>query len=105
MSDPYARLAALAERERDLVEAGRLDELEELHRLRERLVAELPDAPPTHARHALERAAKVQTATSALLDHAIGELRAELRRLDTGRRTVRGYAPALETARAVDHAG
>ena len=105
MSDPYARLAALAERERDLVEAGRLDELEELHRLRERLVAELPDVPPTHAHGALERAAKVQTATSALLGHTLNELRAELRRLDSGRRTVRGYAPALETAAAIDRTG
>ena len=105
MSDPYAELVALSERELELVTAGDLDELPELQHEREALVASLPEDPPASARGSLERAARLQAQTTAALAQAIRELGGELDRLDRGRSAIRGYAPAARPRHLVDQTG
>lgn len=104
MNDPYRRLVDLAVREHELVAEGLFDELHGLVEDRERLVASLPAVAPSEARPALERAAAVQARTTHALEAARAGLLDELRRLGTGRTTVRGYAPAA-AAGCVDLAG
>ena len=105
--DPYALLVGLAERERELVADGRLDELVELARRREELTAGLPPEPPPSARRLLERASALQQETSAALENAMRVAELELRRLERGRGAVRGYAPPAEprTAALINQAG
>ena len=105
--DPYAVLVGLAERERELVADGRLDELVELARRRDEITAALPAKPPAAARRLLERATALQHKTSAALENAMRVAELELRRLDRGREAVRGYAPPAEarTEALVNQAG
>ena len=104
-ADPYSRLADLAERERTLVAEGRFEELDALGAVRERLIATLPERPPATARPALERAAALQREVTAALTAARDEVAAELRRLDLGRTTMRGYGAGAPPATLVDRAG
>ena len=105
MSDAYAELAALAERELELVSAGDFDELPALQRERDALVASLPDTPPAAARPSLERAAQLQERVSAALSGAIADVGGEIDRVERGRTAVRGYAPATEPRRVLDQTG
>ena len=52
---PYAQLLSMAERERELIQAGAWDELVELGERRAAVAARLPARPPAEARHLLER--------------------------------------------------
>lgn len=99
MSDPYAALVVFAERERDLVDDGRVEELAVLAAARERYVAALPAQAPASARPALERAHALQRATSAKLQAALSEIRHNLAALDTSRGVARAYT-GLATAQA-----
>jgi len=105
VSDAYADLVRLTERELELVSAGNLDELPALHEERHALVASLPEEPPASARPALERAARLQSQVTAALTRAMRELTGELDRLDRGRSAVRGYAPTGDSRRLVDQTG
>jgi hypothetical protein len=91
-SDPYAALVEIAERERALVDAGRIEELDALAAERDALIATLPPQAPASARPALERAHALQRATSAVLRASLNELRHSLAALDRGRGVARAYA-------------
>jgi hypothetical protein len=102
---PYEQLLALAERERDLVQAGRAEELEEVMAARAAVVAELPVRPPREAAELLARALAVQEETCTRLEHDLGSVRAELGRLGRGRGAVRGYTPAPSGGGALSRRG
>ena len=105
LSERYERLAALAERELELVATGGLDELPALAEERNVLVASLPESPPQSARGPLERAAKLQAQTTTALAGALRELGGELERVERGRSMARGYgSPGGRNGRHVDHA-
>jgi hypothetical protein len=101
----YDALADIAQRELELVSAGEVERLPELHAERSALVATLPDPPPPDARPALERAAALQSRVSALLEERLNETGSELRRLAQGRTAMRGYAPRVDALKLVDRAG
>jgi hypothetical protein len=101
----YAALVELAERERELVTAGRWDELPELHARRAELVATMPALPPAEARAALRRAQELQAEVLDVLRRAIGDTAAELSHLRRAREAARGYAPARGDRRTLDYAG
>jgi hypothetical protein len=99
--DAYAVLVQLAERERALVEDGRVEELAALAAERDALVATLPPQAPPAARPALERALTLQTATAAALRASLAEMRHSIAALDRGRGVARAYAgPAVAAAPA-----
>lgn len=105
MSDPYAELAELAERELGLAVAGRIEELTELQACVAVLTAALPATPPAAARGALERAAHAQDAAAAALADALAGTEAELARLGSGRTGIRGYATGLGSGPTYDRVG
>ena len=97
-TDAYAGLVLLAERERMLVDDGRIEELAVVAAEREALIATLPPQAPPSARPALERALALQAATAASLRAALGGMRQEIAALDRGRGVARAYVagpPAL----------
>lgn len=91
MTDPYATLLELTERENALVVAGAWAQLAALDATRRALLATLPSRPPLAARPALARSVALQTATTALLSAQVGELRRELGHVAQGRVAVQGY--------------
>ncbi len=98
---PYERLVELAERERDLIAAGRYDEIPALDDERNRIVADLPAVPPPEAGPALERAAVLQEESTRAIASALLETRHALLDLGRGRRTARSYAPQLSAGGAL----
>jgi hypothetical protein len=102
---PYDALADIAERELELVTAGAVDRLSELHAQRHAIVATLPATPPITAKPALERAAQLHARVTAELEARLRDTGAELRKLNQGRTAMRGYAPAVEPLKLVDRAG
>ena len=94
MSDPADALLELAWAERRLAAAGRVDELAELQVERDRVMAELPVRPAPHQVPALQRALAVQGEVADLLRATRDAVAKELQRVDRGRATLRGYAPA-----------
>jgi hypothetical protein len=102
---PYDALADIAQRELELVSAGAVDKLSELHAQRHAIVATLPPTPPATARPALERAAGLHAQVTALLQERMRETAAELRKLTQGRTAMRGYAPPVDRLKLVDQAG
>jgi hypothetical protein len=102
---PYDALADIAQRELELVNAGAVDRLSELHAQRHAIVATLPSAPPATARPALERAAKLHARVIEALEERLRDTGGELRRLTQGRTAMRGYAPPVERHKLVDQAG
>ena len=105
--DPYAALLTLTEREHELVVAGAWEELSALDAERRVLLDALPARPPAGAaRRALERAAAVQSATTALLAAQVADLRRSLGHMAQGRTAVQGYGGGAGAgARRVDLAG
>jgi hypothetical protein len=89
--DPYASLVVFAERERALVDEGRLEELAGLAADRDALIATLPARAPRSARPALERAHALQVATAAVLRASLGELRHSMAALDRAGSVARAY--------------
>jgi len=65
LSDPYERILELGERELELVQSQRWEELAALGEERERLIAALPPLTPSSARGSLEQAAAMQQRVSA----------------------------------------
>jgi hypothetical protein len=105
LTDPYERIAELAELELELVRESRWEELSQLGAEREQLIAGLPALAPQSAREPLERAAELQLRVSAELTRALALARQGLGRLDKGRRAAAGYAPVVERRKLVDSAG
>lgn len=101
----YDSLAELAERELELVSAGDLDRLPELHAERSALVASLPATPPPTARAALERAATLQSLVTEVLRESTASAGSAMGRLARGRSAIHGYAPRDERMKLVDQAG
>ncbi len=102
-TDPYERLAQLAEHELALVtafEPSRIGELVALQQARTTLVSSLPAKPPATARVALLRAHEAQQRTTAALTVLCDQLGHELGQVDRGRAAARGYA-AMPPARPV----
>jgi hypothetical protein len=98
-----AQLLELAEREHELVAAGRADELRELHAERGEALDLL--APRMrlsgHARATLRHAVAVQQRTAATLAGGLDELGRELGRTARGAAAARGYTPAGRPPRRV----
>ncbi len=108
MADPAEALLELAWAERRAAAEGLLDELPALHAERDRLLTELParDALAPTQVAALQRAIAVQGEVADLLRTTRDAVSAELARVDHGRATLRGYAPAgLNGGRVFDQTG
>lgn len=90
---PYETLARIAERELELLGAGRLHELVDLAAERDALLATLPPTPPASARPALERAALIQKRVTMEITRRREAIVLELAQLEQVRRVARGYAP------------
>ena len=105
-TDPYGSLVLLAERERALVDQGRVEDLAALAAERDALIATLPPQAPPSARPALERARALQTATAAALRASLGAMRLQLAELDRGRDVARAYVgpAAAPAARSISTA-
>jgi hypothetical protein len=103
VSDPYARLAALAESERDHAVAGRLDGLREVQAERAALVATLPAMAPESAHAHLRRAAAAQAEATAALASAIRVARTDAVRVEHGRVAVAAYRPGGPVAPRIAH--
>ena len=101
MSDqhPFQELETLAEEELGHIAAGRIDDVLDVHRRRDELIARLPELvlDPTD-REALARAHAMQVQITALLERATAEMSARLNHLDRGRASVRAYANSLKQA-------
>lgn len=106
MTDPADALLELAWAERRLAAEGRVEELAATHAERDRLLAALPARPEPHQVPVLERALAVQGEIAELLAATRDAVAAELARVDQGRATLRGYAPAgLAAPRSFDQTG
>ena len=97
MTDAVRVLAALAEEELDLVTAGRIGRLPDLHERRARALAALPAQLSTPEREALTRVHALLEQAAALLQLALSETSAQLGRIDRGSAALRGYANALKS--------
>ncbi len=106
MSDPAEQLLELAWAERRLAAEGRVDELAGLQAERDLALAALPARPAPPQVPTRPRALAVQGEVAQLLRATRDAVLAELQRVEHGRETLRGYAPAgLEPARTFDAAG
>ena len=106
MSPAYAELVALAERELELVRAGRLGELDPIYARRAELVSALPAAAPPEALPLLQVAATIQAQTESALEVDLTHVAAELQCVRRGRHAVQAYTPGSPTEiRLVDSTG
>lgn len=92
MSDVFGRLAALGREEHALVTDERFEELADLNRRRDALMAALPASAPPEALDDLREAARLQGLVAAALREARADTAGELRRLRATRTGVQGYA-------------
>jgi len=95
--DPWSELVALAEREHELAEEGRWEEVSELSGERLRRSLALGQAPAS-ARPALERLARTQSQIDVALQLAHASASQELAGIRRGRNAVRGYGASLAPA-------
>ena len=97
MSPAVQALLALAEAEKVLVDEGAADHAEALAELaerREQVMGMLPAAFDASDRAAVVKALELQVDSTRRMWAAREAVAAELKKLDLGRRTARGYAPA-----------
>lgn len=92
-AQPYEALAAIIERELQLVSERKFDELQSLKEVREELQRSLPDTPPEAARATLERCRQLQKRVEIELMRVREVLLLELGRVRQAQRTADGYAP------------
>lgn len=92
--EPYEALAALIERELQLVSERGFDELQALREVRAELQASLPATPPEAARATLERCRQLQKRVEIELLRVREVLLLELGRVRHAQRAADGYAPA-----------
>jgi hypothetical protein len=90
---PYEALAALIERELQLVAERSFDELETLREVRAELQRSLPAIPPEAARATLERCRQLQKRVEIELLRVREVLLLDLGRVRQAQRTADGYAP------------
>jgi hypothetical protein len=95
--DPWSELVALAEREHELAESGRWDEVAELSGERLRLSLALGQAPAS-AKPQLQRLARLQSEIDVALQLAHASAAHELAGVRRGRTAVRGYGAGLAPA-------
>lgn len=106
MTDPADALLELAFAERDLAAEGRVDELADLQAQRDAAMAALPSPLTPQQVETLRRTLEVHAEVAQLLRQTRDAVAAELQRVEHGRETLRGYAPAgLEPGRTFDAAG
>ena len=91
---PYEALAALIERELQLVSERSFEELQALKDVREELQSSLPAVPPEAARSTLERCRQLQKRVEIELLRVRELLLLDLGRVRHAQRTADGYAPA-----------
>jgi hypothetical protein len=91
--EPYEALAALIERELQLVSQRSFDELQALKDVRAELQSSLPAAPPEAARATLERCRQLQKRVEIELLRVREVLLLDLGRVRQAQRTADGYAP------------
>jgi hypothetical protein len=97
VNDPVVALAALAEEELDLVAAGRIEALPELHERRQVALDALPTRLSAGERETLIGVHRLQDQVAALLQLAVTETAAQLGRLERGSAALKGYANALKS--------
>jgi len=104
---PDELLFALARRQQELVDGGRLEELAELGAAWEQVSRTLPAQPPPGARPHLEDAARLLAADIARLEAERDAVRSELTRLGAARRLASSYggAEGLAGASTLDAQG
>ncbi len=95
--EPWSELVALAEREYELAESGRWEEVAVLSGERLRRSLALGQAPAS-ARPALERLARTQSHIDVALQLAHASASQELAGIRRGRTAVRGYGASLAPA-------
>ena len=95
-TEPYEALAALIERELQLVSERSFDELQALKELREDLQRSLPATPPEEARATLERCRQLSKRVEIELLRVREVLLLELGRVRHAQRAADGYAPARQ---------
>lgn len=95
---PYEALAALIERELELVAARDFEGLSALSHERDALVCGLPAAPPATARSALQRCAALQARVGVEIARVREAVLLELRQVRLGQRAAAGYRPPLARA-------
>jgi hypothetical protein len=105
VSDPYAALVELSERELELARAGDAEGLFDLRRIRDDIVGDMPAQAPESARSLLELAARLQLEVTRALAEQLKGASGEMRRLDNGRASIRRYAGEAPSAALVDRAG
>jgi hypothetical protein len=93
-AQPYEALAAIIERELQLVSERSFDELEVLREVRAELQSMLPDTPPEAARATLERCRQLQKRVEIELLRVREALLLELGRVRQSQRAADGYTPA-----------
>ena len=98
---PYEALAAIIERELQLVSERNFDELETLREVRAELQSSLPDTPPEAARATLERCRQLQKRVEIELLRVREVLLLELGRVRHAQRAADGYAPVQRQQRVV----
>jgi hypothetical protein len=94
----FAALLALGREEHALVTDGRWDDLADLNRRRDLVIAALPASAPADALPDLREAMRLQALSAAALRQGIAEVGAELRRLGTGRQAAAGYVAGTGAA-------
>ncbi len=102
--DPYIAILELARIERDLLDEGRLEELQTLDARWDGLTAGLPETPPAHARDPLRKAVAMHTRMRELLLTRRAAMLAELASLARAGRAAEGYArSAAPGVSSIDH--
>ena len=94
-ADSYESLAALIERELELVAARDFDGLRALAAQRAELVRTLPPTPPASARDALERCDGLQKRVGVELARVRDSILLELGQVRLAQRTAAGYRPPI----------
>ena len=92
--EPYKHLAAMLERELELVVAGRLDELADAVARRCLYAERLGAVPPVSAREVLERVATLHEHVALEAARRAQEVLADALKADRLQRASRAYAPA-----------
>ena len=93
-AQPYEALAALIERELQLVSERSFDELQSLEHVRAELQSSLGATPPESARATLERCRQLTKRVDIELLRVREVLLLELGRVRQAQRAATGYAPA-----------